>query len=158
MTDKLQKLINAAIESFEGDLWLGDSLMGKLNDIDFKSVNRSLPNSTNSIAKIVQHIINWRVFMLEKLNDNHSFDIVLNTDNDWTDITINSESEWKSLLEKLISTQNELIQFLESLDSDDFLNRITSGKEYSFEYLIEGIIQHDIYHSGQIGLIYASVK
>jgi len=158
MNEKIQKLITTSIESFEGNPWLGDSLMTKLKGIDFNLVNKRLPNSNNSIALIVQHLINWRIFMIEKLEENHLFDIELNSTEDWTEITIKNKQEWIRLLDNLIATQNKLIKKLKHKNNDSFLYKKTSGREYNFEYLIEGIIQHDTYHCGQIGLIYSSVK
>ena len=158
MNNKIEKLIYTSIESFEGNPWLGDSLMRKLNSIDYNIVNRKLPNSNNSIAIIVQHIINWRIFMLKKLEGNHSFDIELNSDEDWTEITIKNKFEWNELLKNLKTTQKMLIKILKDKSDDKFLDKITPGRDYTFEYLIEGIIQHDTYHCGQIGLIYSTLK
>ncbi|OEK06036.1 hypothetical protein A8C32_18545 [Flavivirga aquatica] len=154
----MNKLIDKLIESFEGTPWFGDALMIKLNMLDYKLVNETLVNSNNSIAIIVQHIINWRIFVLEKLEGNQFFDIEMNSKNDWTKITIQNKKEWDELLNKLTSTQNKLIKTLKTQNNDKLLKNMVSGRTYNFEYLIEGIIQHDIYHLGQIGLLYAQLK
>jgi len=158
MNSKIQHLIHKLNESFQGTPWFGDSLMPTLKAIDYKLVNKKLTNSNNSIAILVQHLINWRVFAIEKLEGNQCFDIELNSEKDWTKITIENENEWNELLKELISTQRKIISILDSQKVDSFLTQITLGKSYNFEYLIEGVLQHDIYHFGQIGLLYAHLK
>lgn len=152
------KLINSLIETFNGDPWYGDSVMKKLKEIDFKIVNETSAHSSNTIAMIVQHLINWRTFAIEKLKGNSEFDILLNSKEDWAEIIISNEIEWNELLLKLEETQNEIIKILTIMDDDEFLKTQTPGRNYNFEYLINGIIQHDIYHLGQIGIITAKVK
>ena len=159
MSNKIEMLVHTIKESFNGrNPWFGDSLINKLNKIDYRIVNITLTDSNNSIAMIIQHLINWRVFAIEKMNKNQAFDIKINSTNDWTKINIDSETEWTELLSKLISTQNKIIALLEELMVNNHLNDKVSGKDYSFEHLINGIIQHDIYHLGQIGLLHKQIK
>lgn len=82
----------------------------------------------------------------------------MNSISDWTKININTVSDWIELLNKLISTQNKIIELLEEQMINNSLEYKVSGKDYSFEYLLNGIIQHDIYHSGQIGLLHSQLK
>jgi uncharacterized damage-inducible protein DinB len=143
MNNKTHKLIGNLNESFSGKPWLGNSLLENLNAIDYKLVNQTMGNSSNSIAILVQHIINWRIFVVEKLEGNELFEIELNSEKDWTKISVENEAEWNELLEKLARSQNQIINIL---------------SEKTNEYLIEGIIQHDIYHSGQIGILNSQLK
>lgn len=157
MSNKIEELVHKLKESFKGKPWFGDSLINKLYRIDYRLVNRTLPDSKNSIAMIIQHIINWRVFVIEKMLRNEAFEIEKNSSKDWTEIVINTELEWEKLLSKLISTQNKIIETLEEQMINEYLNNKVPGHNYSFEYLLNGIIQHDIYHSGQIGLLFTEI-
>jgi uncharacterized damage-inducible protein DinB len=56
---------------------------------------------------------------------------------------------------KLEETQDEILKIMDVMD-DEALNTQTLGRTYNLEYLLNGIIQHDIYHLGQIGIL--SVK
>ncbi len=152
MEKEVGTLIDKLNDSFLGEPWYGISLMEKLEQIDYSIANSVPGESTNSIARLVHHIINWRIFAIEKLQGNTKFNIELNGPGDWTDITIDSEKEWIELKEKLVQTQDKLIELLNG-KSDDFLSRQVPGHTYDFRFLIEGIIQHDIYHLGQIGIV-----
>ncbi len=152
MITRSEKLIVDFKDSFAGEPWYGDSVFKKLVELDFRVVNfKPLPNF-NSIAAIVQHMINWRIFAIKKMQGDKTFDILQNDENDWTDVHISSQAEWDSLLNKLKETQHQIIIMLSTL-SDAFFDEKVSGRDYTFYFLLAGIVQHDIYHLGQIALI-----
>lgn len=151
MNTEIKYLILKLEESYNGNPWYGDSMMEKLNSIDFKTVNNTSSAITNSVAKLVQHIISWRIYAIKKLLGNKEFDIPINSASDWTKIHMIKKMDWHKLLKNLDQTQIELIEILSS-QTDSFLLNPISGKTNDFKFLIEGIIQHDIYHLGQIGL------
>jgi uncharacterized damage-inducible protein DinB len=41
---------------------------------------------------------------------------------------------------------------------DCFLNEIVPGAEYDFYTLLHGIIHHDLYHNGQVGILKKSAS
>lgn len=147
----MEQLIAQLQNAFNGSPWYGDAILQRLTAIDYRKVNTSLAAS-NSIAMLVKHIVNWRIFVLKKLAGDIEFDIVLNDINDWTAISIQSEKEWVDLIAELQTTQDNIIKLLRKKD-DAFLKTTVPNRTYTFEHMIEGIIQHDIYHLGQIGLL-----
>ncbi len=151
MEEEVKYLIFKLQESFEGETWYGDSMIEKINSIDYKTVNNTSSVLTNSVAKLIQHIINWRIFAINKLQGNKEFDIEINGSFDWEEVYIENRQDWEDLIKNLHQTQIELIEIV-STKTDVFLRNQVPGKLYDFKFLIEGIIQHDIYHLGQIGL------
>ncbi len=150
MDNTTRRLIMKLEEAFDGQPWYGESLLGKLASIDHQIVNHRAHPSKNSIARLVQHIIAWRTFAVKKLQGDTAFDVTPETD--WTDIEIKTAAEWKQLLDRLKETQQTIVGRLSATD-EAFLVQQVPGREYDYQYLIEGITQHDIYHLGQIGLI-----
>ncbi|MET0242866.1 MAG: hypothetical protein ABW174_05340, partial [Flavitalea sp.] len=73
----------------------------------------------------------------------------------WRDNETLKLEGWAILKENLSNTQTDLVKLLESKD-DDFLNQKWKD-EQSYDWLIAGLIQHDAYHLGQIGIIYKMV-
>ena len=53
---------------------------------------------------------------------------------------------------ELSLSHDELVKELSTKDND-FLNETVPGSEYDYYTLIHGIIQHDIYHAGQIVIL-----
>lgn len=58
---------------------------------------------------------------------------------------------WENLKAEFYQSQKELIELIE-VENDDFLEKEYSSG-YSFKYLLEGLIHHDLYHLGQIGIV-----
>jgi hypothetical protein len=58
----------------------------------------------------------------------------------------------KKALAQFKVTHDLLIELLETKD-DEFLSGEVDYREYNFRFLLHGIIQHDIYHIGQIAFL-----
>lgn len=151
MKSELEIIVNNLKDSFDGKPWYGISVMEKLNAVPWQKVNDKVYGE-KTIAILVQHIMNWRIFVLKRLEGDLSFDIVVNGENDWNDVQINNEAEWNSLKQKLQNTQDRLIELL-SKETDDLLNKLVPGKDYSYGPILTSIAQHDIYHLGQIAML-----
>ncbi len=149
------KQINAIISNlqdvFEGEPWYGTSVMQKLETIDWQIVNEK-KYGTKSIAVLLGHMISWRVFVLKKLQGDEAFTIEIDNHSDWPNIHIATANEWGELLEELRATQRILLALLVE-QTDAFLEQKIPGKNDNFRFLMEGIIQHDVYHLGQIALL-----
>jgi len=151
MRSQLETIIQNLEASFDGKPWYGIAVMEKLNAIPWQIVNDA-QYGAKTIAVLVQHIINWRIFVLKKLEGDLEFNIVIDAENDWDEVHINSLEEWNSLKQKLQNTQDSLIQKL-SQETDELLNKQVPGKDYKFGPILTSIAQHDIYHLGQIAML-----
>ncbi len=145
-------------EVFDGEPWYGTSILKVLENIPVEFWNQKAGKMSHSIAELVYHIIDWRSFVVEKLKNNTVYSIELNSEKDWRkQVSIVSQDQKKVIIKELNKTQ-ELI--LEELDqkSDSWLNEFVLGKDYSNQYMINGLVQHDIYHLGQINMLYNMLK
>ncbi len=149
--------LSATLKSvFDGSPWYGDSVMKKLNAVDPAIINEKVHQS-HSIAELVAHVIQWRLYAIEKLKGNEAFEINMNTEEDWPRTIINDKGEWADLLGRLQQTQRDLIELL-SIRDDAFLQQRAAGARYLHSSIIEGTIHHDIYHLGQLGLLISQLK
>lgn len=151
MDSQLKPIIENLIECFDGKPWYGISVMKKLEAIPLERVNEK-KYGDKSIAVLVQHIINWRIFCLKKLQGDTDYDLLIDGPTDWTDIHINTEKEWEHLKTSLAETQTEILAILNSAN-DSLLKEQVSGKNYTFQVILTSIAQHDIYHLGQIAML-----
>lgn len=156
MKNQLSYIINDLRECFDGKPWYGDSVMKKLGAIDWHCVNDENYGS-KSIAVLLQHIINWRIFVLKKLQGDTEYDIIIDDPRDWSEIYINNEQEWDQLKEKLNSTQKNILALL-SDSPDELLKEKVPGKGYTFGPILQSVVQHDIYHLGQIAMLNAKSR
>jgi hypothetical protein len=80
-------------------------------------------------------------------------------DGDWPEIGEPSEERWQSALTRLEEAHRGLITAIEALPearlfepTNDPRNR-PLGAGVSYYVLLHGIVQHDVYHAGQIALL-----
>ena len=78
------------------------------------------------------------------------------TEGKWSEIAEGSASAW-TLTEHLFETGEKLARAIEAFD-DARLLEIVPGREYDFYYLFHGIVQHSLYHGGQIAMLNAQRK
>ncbi len=151
MATEFEHIIHNLKECFNGKPWYGISMMEKLDSIPWEIVNDQ-KYGAKSIAVLVQHIINWRIFLLKKLEGDLGYDLKIDSPEDWTAIHIHTEKEWDGLKDRLVETQNELLEKLSDLP-ETILQEQVPGKKYNFLPILTSISQHDIYHLGQIAML-----
>lgn len=158
MKEKTEKLIKLLSETFEGDPWYGYSLMRKLENVPYVIGYKTCVPESHNVAQIVGHLLSWKKFVLEKLKENESYDIEIDSEEDWPQIEVHCRKDWENLKKELVATQFGIYEILNAKPDDSYLEQKVSGRDYNFEYLLNGISQHDIYHLGQIGLIESQLK
>lgn len=147
-SDQLQRL-------YGGENWLDETYLSKLGIVDEQTAFKIPFPGAHSIAAIVWHCIYWRSVLIKRLEGHHNYRDETVADLNFLPIPELQKMGWKKLLNELDRTQKTLIKHMNSKD-DEFLDSgFTTG--YSFRYFIEGIIEHDAYHLGQIGLVYKMV-
>lgn len=130
-----------------GDPWHGPSLTSILNRINQKTLSTNSPSTGKSIASMLLHILAWRKFVLSKINQ-EAIDIMLDSDDDWPTLY----TEPYDIIEDLQICFKDLQSALET-KTDDWLETIVPNKEYSYEVMLYGLINHDVHHFAQILVI-----
>ena len=151
---RIDQLVRDYKDVVTGQPWFGTGLSKTMDEIPHSAINHKTETMSHSIGELVIHIINWRNYAIQKIKGNKEFDIETNSDMDWLSLENISEAHWVTLLDILDQSFNELISELENM-SDGGLDEGVPGKKFTFVYLIRGIIQHDIYHLGQIRYVFA---
>lgn len=146
----LNNLVNLLNAGFHGGAWHGPSLLELTKGLRVKEAAYKAGN-IHTIAELIYHITSWRLFALKKIQGDAHYNIE-NEKMNFGEIDKVDEFELETLMMELTLSQDELTKALESKD-DTFLAEIVPGAEYTYDTLLHGIIQHDIYHSGQIAII-----
>ncbi len=153
--NRVNKYIKQVNQIYSGRPWYGYSIVARLKKTALSQVCIQ-PAGMHSVYQQVHHIISWREAVLARLTDKPVEQIKIDSEQDWPTNPKNiSQAQWNALLKKLETTHNKFVAFLKSKD-DSFLD--TPYRRSTFEFLINGIIEHDIYHAGQLGLAAAASK
>lgn len=149
---RLKLIINQLQSAYNGDPWYGSSLSLILELVDPGIVFNPQKNGAHSIAELLSHIITYREFAIRRLQGDHEYLPDQVSSFNWKQYTTRRQNAYEELLNRFHTSQKCLASLLRNLD-DSILDQTVACKLYSFNYLLNGIIQHDLYHFGQISYI-----
>ena len=154
MTHLIQSFIDQIEQVHSGNGWIGVNFKKKISELNetqffFKT------KGTHSIAEIVSHLNTWRQEAVLKIITGKG------------SITDKDPSNWLPNQQLLVLGMNKILhEYDKSLSlllkelrekDDSFLRDIyydTDFKDnYPYIFLIQGMLQHDLYHLGQIALL-----
>lgn len=156
MKGEVQNIINSLNDAYEGDPWFGRNAKALLRDVD-ENIAFEKPNGQHSILELVWHMITWREFVISRMKTDEAKDLTYFESNDWRELDHADISLWQKGVQRLETTQRELLQVLEE-QTDEMLDQNVDERTYTFRKLLNGIIQHDIYHLGQIAYVTKLLK
>lgn len=141
--ERIEKLFE---NIYNGDPWIDITILGTLKNISAEQAASKPSPQWNSIWEIVKHIISWRLNVLQRVQGK----IAMSPDHNYfVPLTDISEAAWQNILKSLEDSQREWLSFLKRFNDEDF-EKIYAGNNHSYYEHIHGIIQHDVYHLGQI--------
>ncbi|RYG04887.1 MAG: DinB family protein [Chitinophagaceae bacterium] len=153
MTNTNVKRYIAQIQQlYYGQSWLDEDFEKKLKLLNEETAFIRPGGYIHSVAEVVSHIVEWRKDLIERFRSGNRNTLKMDSPLNWRDNESLRLDGWAMLMESLSKSQIELVKLLEQKD-DDFLNRKWRDDD-TYDWLIAGLIQHDAYHLGQIGLIY----
>ncbi len=156
----MNTLINEHIrhlnELTRGDAWLDESFQKKLRPVDESNAFlRPMPD-LHSVAELISHMTEWKNSVLSILKGGRRTLTMKSPDNWRTNDQLRSVG-WNALQQRFFDIQDELIAFLQTVD-DDHLLKLVSEKSGDYNKMLTGIIDHDLYHLGQLGITIKYLK
>ena len=76
----------------------------------------------------------------------------ITAERDWPPVWEVSDTAWKRALENLVESHTRLRDSVKGF-SDEQLERKAAGPDYSRYEVLHGVLQHDLYHAGQIVML-----
>lgn len=138
-------------ETYEGDPWFGRNAKALLAEVNEQTAFEK-PNGQHSIVELVWHMITWREFTISRFTKEETKDLPYFETMDWRALDHNNKRLWLEGLQRLKETQEELLKIIKA-QTDELLDQNVEERKYNFRKLLNGIVQHDIYHLGQIAYI-----
>ncbi len=135
--------------AYEGKAWHGPSLREILDGVTAEQAARKPLESAHSIWELVLHISAWESAVLKMLEGEY----VENPDEgDWPAIEETSDAAWHETLATLESKHMKLRDAVARLEDERLNEPLAEGKPSAY-FTIHGVIQHTLYHAGQIALL-----
>ena len=155
MKERINNYIRQIRQLYEGGSWQGESYSAKLKDVNEQTAFAQPVSGNHSVAEILWHVVFWRTIILRRIGGEIEFSEKTKEEQNFLSPESLSKKGWSNLIKEFNQSQKKLVELLES-QNDDFLDN--KYQDDNFDYLIEGIIHHDVYHLGQIGLVISILK
>jgi uncharacterized damage-inducible protein DinB len=146
---EINRILDQMDRAFSGDAWHGPSLMSLLDGVSAEDASKHSVNAAHSVWELVNHVASWNTIVRLKLAGEAP---KVTPELDWPPVWEASEVEWKRSLEHLAESRARLRAAVERLHEGE-LDEKWGAKEESRYVLIHGLIQHDLYHAGQIAIL-----
>ena len=138
--------------AFAGEAWHGDSLFEILEGVTAAQASARPIKNAHTIWELVLHIAAWDNAVLRRLG---GVAVELSDTENFPPLTDASETAWRKALADVRHVHEQLVEAVSVLP-DSRLDEKVPGKEgahYTFYYMLHGIVQHELYHAGQIALL-----
>lgn len=144
-----ERIANLFEKLYQDSPWIDVNLVSTLDGITAKQAyKRVLPNC-NTIWEITQHMIAWRNNVLKRVKGKT---IQTPANNYVEKVKDHSAKAWKATVQKLAGSQKKWMHFLHTTNPGSF-EKIYPVNGMTYYEHIQGILQHDAYHLGQLVLL-----
>lgn len=141
----------------EGPGWHGPSVQQILKDVTAQEALARPATGGACIWEIVLHMRRWQQEALHGLEGGR-VRMDLTREEDWPAIEDRSEGAWEVLKSGVEHAHRELRERVKRLTPAELDNRVDADREYPLYALVHGIVAHEAYHGGQLGLIKSSLR
>ena len=151
------RLADQLRRAFEGNAWHGDSLVEILADVDAKTAAAHTIKNAHSIWELVLHIAAWDGSVLKRAGGSAG---KVSSKQNFPLIKDKSEAAWREAVQHTITVHYELVKAVAAFPDSRLMERVPgkTAKHHTFFYNFSGIVQHELYHAGQIALLKKAVK
>ena len=151
MNKETQYIAKSFESTLSGQPWFGRAVYEILEEIDEAKVHTKPNGTEHSLIELLWHMNTWAEFTLASLENRSTEELKAIEANDWRKIDPKNHT-WKKGIEELKSTHKKIIDLLSQKD-DNFLGDIVPIRKYNFRFLLNGLVQHNIYHLGQVAYV-----
>jgi len=142
--------------AYHGPAWHGPALTAVLAGVTPELAARRPVPAAHTIWEIVLHITVWISVVTRRL---HGEEItVLPPHLDWPAPPEASPDAWRQTLDRLAQAEQTLEDDVRGLPDDRLREKVMGDVPYSIYVMLHGVVQHSLYHAGQIALLKIGVR
>ena len=134
-----------------GKPWYGKSVLTLLNEVNQDLVYQKPNDASHSMIELLYHTITWAEFTQHRLEKDQNMDLKAFELLDWRKTNPEIHT-WNNGIAEFTAANNKVIELLMA-STDELLDEKVDFREYNFRYLLNGLIEHNIYHLGQIAYL-----
>ena len=151
---EIERIGDQLQRAFDGDAWHGPSVMQLLGNVTAQQAATRVFPEAHTIWELALHIGAWEGACLARLQGGRA---ELSDDEDWPAVTDTSENAWQQCKSTLVDGNAKLKDAIARLDEQRLDEPILPGMPSVYR-TVQGVVQHDLYHAGQIAILKKALK
>ncbi|NWJ41957.1 MAG: DinB family protein [Geothrix sp.] len=144
------RLADQLERGFRGGAWHGPAVMELLADLSAEQARWRPEPTSHSIADLVGHLTYWLEDTRRQLAGTPR--LPGEPGSDWSPADLGSEAAWQGACAALEDAYGGLRAAILELE-EGRLDEARSGSDTTIRGLLQGTLQHNAYHAGQIALL-----
>jgi len=146
---EIERIADQLRRAVEGEAWHGPSLNETLAPVTAQAAAARPISGGHTPWEIALHIGAWMSAVRRRLG---GAAVELSPREDWPPVGDPTEGAWEQARAGLDREYRQLIDSIRGL-SAQVLGKIVAGRDYSMGFMLDGVIQHTLYHTGQIAVL-----
>ena len=140
--------------AFDGSAWHGPSLLELLEDVDAETAAAKPFPNVHSIWELVLHTAVWDRAVRRRIagqrtqpKGKKNFPPVPKSSS-----AAAKQAAWRKTVSLLTRTHADLMRAVSALPEERLRDHVP-GKRYDILFMLHGVLQHELYHAGQIAIL-----
>jgi uncharacterized damage-inducible protein DinB len=156
LATEVARIVDQLQREHDGDPWHGSPLTAILEGIDAAGAAARPIAEAHSIWELVLHMASWKNETARRLRGAVA---CMPIEGDWPEVGAPTAERWQAALDALQASHEDLIAAVKALPDAKLYEPTNDtrsgplGTGVSHYVLLHGIVQHDVYHAGQIALL-----
>jgi uncharacterized damage-inducible protein DinB len=152
---EIERILDQLKRAYEGEAWHGPSVREGLAGVSAAQAHARPLANAHSIWELMQHIAVWEAVGRRRLQGDGAA-IEISSPEDWPPADDQSEAAWEQAKAALDRGHQALVEAISQVSESRLDEPILEGLSTVYVTL-HGVIQHDIYHAGQIAMLKKAV-
>jgi uncharacterized damage-inducible protein DinB len=150
MTSEVERLEDQLGRALEGKAWHGPAVLELLDGVSASQAASHPIAGAHSIWELVLHIASDYGLILRRLaGDGHP----VTAGEDWPACPAPTEENWRQTVRELRLLNAKLREAMRAFPNERLDELLVSESPYSAYAQFSGVVQHNLYHAGQIALL-----
>jgi uncharacterized damage-inducible protein DinB len=139
---------------FEGNAWHGPAVMELLADVTAEHANQRPIANAHTIWELVNHMRSVTLQVYRRVTGTPPTGGP--EEGDFPEVTDTSAAAWKQSVDALGASHRALRSAVEALPDSRLIEKLEGGATMYSN--LHGLVQHDLYHAGQIAILKKGIE
>jgi uncharacterized damage-inducible protein DinB len=145
-----ERLLDQLNRAYGGEAWHGPALRNLLDGVTEQQAKSHPVRDGHSIVELVVHITTYIDVVARRVAGNV---VESSSVQGWSDVT---KTSWPAAIQELERAEGRLCDAVARLKDEDLDSPVPGARRPMYSEIL-GVLQHNVYHAGQIALLKKSV-